>query len=211
MAWVERVVHSRAFQSREPSSVSTSDTTVLVSRLSNLAVTDPALFLERYGSLLTPEEQERHFSALGQHNYEVRWHLARLQRTAAEASQTRRNRRYRCMQELEREGDFFSDHGIQSRAPAIFHEYLGKLLPAGGLVEATERHCFTEDTPLSERLLANIDEDVRSRQVARTMPRAKIVADPRRKSMPQNQTAKKERTKKELAGAAVRRLMLRLA
>ena len=162
-AWVARVVHSHGFESREPSSIPR-DPASLIERLSKLAANDPALFLERYGGQLTEDECAQHFAGL--EDYEVKWHLARLQRTAAEAAQTRRNRRFRCMLELEHNGDFFTDAAIQARAPALYHEYVGKLLPAGGLAVASGRHCFDEDTPLSERLLANIDEELRSKQVA---------------------------------------------
>ena len=100
-------------------------------------------------------------------DYEVKRHLSRLRHPAAEASQKIRNRRYRCMRELEREGDFFSDHQIQLRAPNLFRDYVGKLLPPElSVAAASERHCFDEETPLSERLMANLDEDLRSRKVA---------------------------------------------
>ena len=71
------------------------------------------------------------------------------------------------MRELEREGDFFSDHQIQLRAPNLFRDYVGKWLPPElSVAAASERHCFDEETPLSERLMANLDEDLRSRKVA---------------------------------------------
>ena len=71
------------------------------------------------------------------------------------------------MKELECDGEFFSDHAVQLRAPQLFHAYVGKLLPPelhaapGGAC-----HGFHEDMPLSERLLANLDEEMRSQQVA---------------------------------------------
>ena len=144
--WVARLLSHPSFVAREPSHVSR-EQAVLTPRIAALAIDDPALFLERYGDLCTEEELAAHFSS---EDYEVRWHLTRLRRTAQEASQTVRNRRFRCMQELERDGEFFSDHSVQLRAPQLFHDYVGKLLPAPN---------FDEQTPLSERLLANFDHD----------------------------------------------------
>ena len=137
------------FVPREPSHVPR-DHASIVARLATLVADDPAIFLERYGELCSKDELNYYFDSrvtVDEDSYELRWHLARLRRTAAEASTTIRNRRYRCMLELEGEG-FFSDHNMQTRAPQIFHNYVGRLLPAS-TSPATERHCFDEDTPLS--------------------------------------------------------------
>ena len=61
--------------------------------------------------------------------YEIRWHLAQLRQTREQTAQVCRNRRFRCMQELEAEGEFFSDHSILMRCPQIYQAYLGRLLP----------------------------------------------------------------------------------
>lgn len=161
---VERLVTLPTFASREPSRFSTTEPALLAGRLSTLARNDPALFLERYGELCDSEELALHFA--GNTDYEVQFHLARLRRTAAENSQRQRNRRFRMMQDLERAGDFFSDHNIQLRAPALYQSYVGRLLPNGGLSAAAEGGAYDDETPLSERLLANLDKDVRTQQVA---------------------------------------------
>ena len=155
------IVTRDGFASREPRLSSVDDPLPhLVNALGRLLGADPAIFLERYGSHLTEEELES-FDALAYDSYEVRWHLASLRKTGVEAAQKRRNRRFRKLRELELSSDFFSDTNMQQRAPALFHTYLGRLLPTD-----PSGASFDDDTPLSERLLANVDADERSRRVA---------------------------------------------
>ena len=97
---VRRLVESNDFVPREPSSVSR-EPNALAERLEKLLVDDPALFLERYGDACTPKEL-LFFDAAD--DYEVKWHLSRLRRSYAERASTKKNRRFRCLRELE-EGD----------------------------------------------------------------------------------------------------------
>ena len=159
-ALAERVVGCHRFESREPSSVRHLPKAQLVQRLANLIIEDAALFLERYGTLLTELELQHHFDVLSANDYEVRFHLARLRRSAADVAKRRRNRRFRCMHELEALGEFFSDHEIQRRAPKLYHAYLGRLLPPQPPIESFDDNCA-----LSERLLANMDADERTKRV----------------------------------------------
>ena len=119
-------------------------------RLTALASADPALFLERYGAVLTLEELA-HFDVHTE-NYEVRWHLRALRRPANERAQQIRNRRFRALAELEREGDFFSDHNMQRRAPLLYHQHVGRFVEQ-------EQQAFADEQTLAERLLSNYDTD----------------------------------------------------
>ena len=119
-------------------------------RLTALASADPALFLERYGAVLTLEELA-HFDVHTE-NYEVRWHLRALRRPANERVQQIRNRRFRALAELEREGDFFSDHNMQRRAPLLYHQHVGRFVEQ-------EQQAFADEQTLAERLLSNYDTD----------------------------------------------------
>jgi hypothetical protein len=160
-ALAARVVGSRLFESREPSSASHLEAAQLAERLCQLIESDAALFLERYGYLLAEEELQHHFDRIGAVDYEVRFHLARLRRSAADLEKRKRNRRYRCMLDLEEHGDFFSDHEIMRRAPDLYHAYVGRLLP-----ERPQAEAFDEECTLSQRLLANMDADDRSQRAA---------------------------------------------
>lgn len=42
------------------------------------------------------------------------------------ASARTRNRRMRRMQQLVTEGDYFSASSLETRAPALYHEYIGE-------------------------------------------------------------------------------------
>ena len=128
-------------------------------RLTALASADPALFLERYGAVLTLEELARF--DVHTENYEVRWHLRALRRPANERAQQIRNRRFRALAELEREGDFFSDHNMQRRAPLLYHQHVGRFVDQ-------EQQAFANEQTLAERLLSNYDTDaaISARRVA---------------------------------------------
>ena len=156
-----RVICSHTFTLREPSTAANLTPDALTERLTHLIGNDPALFLERYGTSLTEQELQFHFDARGACDYEVRFHLARLRRSSAEATQRKRNRRWRCLQELERQGEFFSDHEVQRRAPKLYHAYVGWLLPP----DVPADH-FDDECTLSQRLLANLDADERSQRAA---------------------------------------------
>ena len=116
----------------------------LLERLQSLLHDDPALFLERYGMVLHTHELSR-FDEDG--GYEVRWHLQQLRRSDEQVDQSRRNRRFRRMQELLRDSDYFSLQRMEERAPSLCRQYMGMPTPAE----------FDSALPLSSRLLASLD------------------------------------------------------
>ena len=118
--------------------------TALLERLERLLHDDPALFLERYGKLLHAHE----LSAFDEEGgYEVRWHLKQLRRSDEQVDQSRRNRRFRRMEELLRDTDYFSLQRMEERAPSLCRQYMGMPTPAE----------FDSALPLSSRLLASLD------------------------------------------------------
>ena len=125
-AWVVALIERSGFEPREPigEGAAALAPAELADRLTALGRTDPAIFLERYGSHLSEPELTRFDGAAG--DYEVAWHLGQLRRSAATLEQIRRNRRFRAMQELLRAGEFFNDHHMQARAPELYHEYVGR-------------------------------------------------------------------------------------
>jgi hypothetical protein len=164
-AWALDLMSRPGFMCKEPRS-GTLSVDAIAARIATLFASDPALLLERYGALLAPSELQR-FDQLAS-DYEVGWHLRQLQQSGAQRDVQRRNRRLRALEELERHGEFFSDSHIQRRAPRLYHQYIGRFLPAERS-EAFDEHCT-----LSERLLANMDADdlEQQRQMAEAAARA---------------------------------------
>eukprot|EP00879_Flechtneria_rotunda_P003334 GHRR01003560.1.p1 GENE.GHRR01003560.1~~GHRR01003560.1.p1 ORF type:complete len:329 (+),score=116.00 GHRR01003560.1:195-1181(+) len=131
--------------------------------LSGLLQRDPAVFLERYGKLLSQTELEG-FQLL-QHDYEVSYWLQQLgavpsssgsnkqQGRASSSSKalstTAKNRRLAYMRRLECDGEYFSEDSMRAREPLIWHEYIGQhegqpapptgLIQGGGLAASLLR------------------------------------------------------------------------
>eukprot|EP00455_Lapot_gusevi_P000493 TRINITY_DN10225_c0_g1_i1.p1 TRINITY_DN10225_c0_g1~~TRINITY_DN10225_c0_g1_i1.p1 ORF type:complete len:377 (+),score=20.02 TRINITY_DN10225_c0_g1_i1:77-1132(+) len=95
--------------------------------LVNQLESDPALFLERYGSMLSID-QLAFFDGLPR-NASIT-HL--LKKFRAEkgpvGGKQSRNRRLRKLQELTSNSDFFSEQSMQERDPHLFHLYVGQYL-----------------------------------------------------------------------------------
>ncbi|KAJ3672531.1 hypothetical protein LUZ60_007252 [Juncus effusus] len=99
------------------------------SALFDLLSRDAPIFLERYGSVLTPQELQN-FETL-RTDYEVNWHLNRLQRTTTPPTQQSnspaiKNRRRAYMEKLVQQGEYFSEDSMRERDPYLHHEYVGK-------------------------------------------------------------------------------------
>jgi ribosomal 50S subunit-associated protein YjgA (DUF615 family) len=93
-----------------------------ISILSSLMKNDPALFLERYGSLLDELElnQLNSIEALT-NNYEANWHLKNyLSQYNKSKTKSNKNRRYQAMQKLMEDTDYFSIENMRLRAPDLY-------------------------------------------------------------------------------------------
>ncbi|XP_028762225.1 coiled-coil domain-containing protein 97-like isoform X2 [Neltuma alba] len=104
---------------------------------SDLLSRDVALFLERYGSLLTSNEL-REFDAL-KSDYEINWHLKRLWSIMSPTSEelrmrsvTVKNRRRAYLDKLMCDGDYFSEDAMREREPYLHHEYVGRFQDQSG-------------------------------------------------------------------------------
>ncbi|KAJ0049285.1 hypothetical protein Pint_15741 [Pistacia integerrima] len=99
--------------------------------LLDLLSRDAAVFLERYGSQLTGDELGK-FDALN-NDYEINWHLKNLRSKMNPTSEelrsrsvTVKNRRLAYLNQLIRDGQYFSEDAMREREPYLHHEYVGK-------------------------------------------------------------------------------------
>ena len=77
------------------------------------------------------------FDALAADSYEVAFHLRSLRAHLLPASAAQiRNRRFRKLLQLQREGVYFSDQSLADRDPILFHRYIVAHMPP------TERHLW---------------------------------------------------------------------
>lgn len=108
------------------------DTEEVQDYLASLLTRDPALFLEKYGSLLNAEDLAA-FQPLRQ-DYEVNHWCSQLEHrssgpastTAPRLSAEAKNRRLAYMHQLEQDGDYFSEDSMRARAPLLWQEYIGQ-------------------------------------------------------------------------------------
>eukprot|EP01012_Entosiphon_sulcatum_P062249 TRINITY_DN8845_c0_g1_i1.p1 TRINITY_DN8845_c0_g1~~TRINITY_DN8845_c0_g1_i1.p1 ORF type:complete len:372 (-),score=82.91 TRINITY_DN8845_c0_g1_i1:3-1118(-) len=129
-----------------------------VDLLAELLQRKPEVFVERYGAFLQPEVL-RTLQAWFPDNFELSYFVSRLLSTESEAqaSSRTRNRRWRKLQQLEQQGEFFSLHQMRLRQPLLYHHYVGRY-------EAKPPQ-FSTETPLSERILHQVDlEYIREQQ-----------------------------------------------
>lgn len=94
----------------------------ITGKLIEMMNSDPGLFLERYGKMLNDKEL-KYFSP--HQNYEVEYYLKTCSDSKTKQTE-KRNRRFNKLQQLIKEGDYFSEDAVKSRAPDIYHEYVGK-------------------------------------------------------------------------------------
>jgi hypothetical protein len=99
--------------------------------LQSLLRRDPAVFLERYGKQLTSAELAL-FEQLCS-DYEVKHWYEDAEKALTPAPQAApglptasKNRRLAYMLRLEKEGEYFSEENMRTRAPLIWHEYIGQ-------------------------------------------------------------------------------------
>lgn len=114
------------------------DAAEITNHISELLQRDPAVFLERYGSQLQPQEISA-FDPLRGSNYEIDYWLRHVQQqheqlevsssgrgNSQQLSTTVKNRRLAYMQRLQKQGDYFTEDSMRGREPLIWHEYIGQ-------------------------------------------------------------------------------------
>ncbi|CDP08315.1 unnamed protein product [Coffea canephora] len=107
------------------------------SLLLDLLSRDAAVFLERYGSELTPDELMEFDVLKG--DYEINWHLNHLRSVlspTAEELKSRstriKNRRLAYLDKLISDGQYFSEDEMREREPYLHHEFVGKFQDPSG-------------------------------------------------------------------------------
>ncbi|XP_059574711.1 coiled-coil domain-containing protein 97 isoform X2 [Alligator mississippiensis] len=100
----------------------------------------PGLFLERFHRALRPPHLGCFAHLAGR--YDVAFYCGEVQRAARQAhARTRtRNRRYAALQQLIRDGEYFSRGAMRARAPLLYQQYVGRYLS-----EAERRQELAQD------------------------------------------------------------------
>lgn len=118
-------------------------------KLELLLKKDPSIYLEKYGKFLSNEENEI-FQKYYKNDYEVQFYLKKYYKLP-EKDQKIRNRRYKMVNKLLEEGEYFSLEEMKKRRPDIYQEYIK---------ETKEDITFKKDMKLHERLLENYDYSI---------------------------------------------------
>lgn len=139
------------------------------SYLNNLLQKDPAIFLERHGSLLSETERQELFRPCS-HDYEVQHHLQRLSPSAAAARVKNRRLAHmnRLLEEQERPGSYFSETSMRSRAPLLYQQYTDNKPPSTPAAASNK---------LSEILLAQHDETAMRQRLAEQEHAENLIED----------------------------------
>ena len=95
--------------------------------LSELLVNFPGNFLQRFGSLFDYEDLQ-YFA--GSTDYEVQYRTRELNRLLTGNNMKKRtaNRRYRAIEELTVNSDYFTDREMRERCPLLYEQYIGQFL-----------------------------------------------------------------------------------
>eukprot|EP00878_Enallax_costatus_P029639 GHUV01032175.1.p1 GENE.GHUV01032175.1~~GHUV01032175.1.p1 ORF type:complete len:373 (-),score=58.49 GHUV01032175.1:318-1436(-) len=110
------------------------DQQALTAYLSQLLRRDPAVFLERYSTLLSTEDLSN-FKPL-RSDYEIDYWIRKAEAsqpstTASTGSKghlttTAKNRRLAYMYQLEQQGEYFSETSMREREPLVWHQHIGQ-------------------------------------------------------------------------------------
>lgn len=128
-----------------------------ITKLLSLLEKDVALFLEKYGKFLQIQQLDL-IETFYCENYEVNWYLRNLKEQLQDisiSSLTRKNRtknrRFAYLQQLEEQGEYFSEESMKLRDPALYFHYVAKYNKNASLA------AFPPETSLVDRLLHNAD------------------------------------------------------
>ncbi|XXG42975.1 hypothetical protein AAC387_Pa01g3116 [Persea americana] len=155
----ERLSHLQGLYFPRSLSHDASNPPLRKSILFDLLSRDAAVFLERYGTRLTPAELNE-FDSL-KDDYEINWHLKHLRSLISPTTEelhsrsvTVKNRRSAYMNKLIRDGHYFSEDAMREREPYLHHEYVGKFQ------DPTSRSLSRPGERWSETLLRRAEEAI---------------------------------------------------
>lgn len=123
--------------------------------VTSLLNSSPSNFLFRFGKFLEP----RHLNYFHQYlnNYEVSYYLQQLGKETKAQEICVKNRRFHAMNELIKEGKYFSMEEMRKRNPILFHELVEKYMTP------EEKRSLEQEQPklcnLSTMFMAHIDGD----------------------------------------------------
>lgn len=102
-----------------------------VKLLASLMQSKPGSFLMRFGTLLDQADLD-HIKSIVKIDYEVKFRLKELERSIELGTKSQRNlvknRRFRCLNQLMENSDYFSDEEMRHRNPLLFEHYVGQYL-----------------------------------------------------------------------------------
>jgi hypothetical protein len=121
----------------------------------SLLKSSPSNFLVRFGKILNPN----HLTYFHQfeNNYEVLFHLQQLEKQNKLTQTSVKNLRFHAMNEMIKEGKYFSMDEMRKRNPILFHELVEKYM------SSDEKRLLEQEQPklcnLSTIFMAHIDGD----------------------------------------------------
>ncbi|CAL1542623.1 unnamed protein product [Lymnaea stagnalis] len=119
----------------------------------------PALFLERFSKFLTLEDTE-YFSEL-KGDYRIDFYVQEIVNRCKDTNKSViKNRRYRALQELMDEGEYFSEEEMKWRDPLLFEQMIGQYASEAEKTEQMEQDIDRSDLKFSTILLKHMDTQV---------------------------------------------------
>eukprot|EP00055_Hartaetosiga_balthica_P003252 m.7119 g.7119 ORF g.7119 m.7119 type:complete len:290 (+) comp2711_c0_seq1:142-1011(+) len=97
-----------------------------VMELRNVLERNPGLFLQRWGTCIDTSSLISIFGKLD--DAIVKYYVKTIPLEREKQLSIARNRRFQKMQELLRQGDFFSESATKQRSPWLYDQYIGKFL-----------------------------------------------------------------------------------
>ena len=129
----------------------------LYDALDSILHSKPGAFLMRFGKYLV-EDDLQYFNEKCKDDFEVEFRVKELQKNFKLSSKSRmqvvKNRRYKFLEHLMQESDYFSEEEMRERDPLLFEYYIGQFL-------SDEEKYATKENPTDMRLSSMILENMR--------------------------------------------------
>ena len=130
----------------------------LCDELHSVLCLKPGAFLMRFGEYLD-ENDLKLFESKSVGNFEVEFRVSELQRKLKQSARARlkavKNRRYKYLEKLMNDSDYFSEGEMQQRDPLLFEYYIGQFLSEEQKLKVGGK--VNSDMKLSSMILMNMD------------------------------------------------------
>ena len=134
--------------------------------LSNMLLSSPGSFLRRFGSLLDLEDLTYFVTST---DYEVQYRTKELKRLLNGNNRQKRtnNRRYKAIEELTRNSDYFSEQEMKERCPLLYEQYIGKFLSD----EERDKlgRCQPGELSLAAHIANKLDNDIMTEKLVKEL------------------------------------------